>query len=482
MATIRKSLSTKADLTGNSQILFRVNISRAARFRIKSGVFVPRARWDNGTDEIKLPRADSSERVDLIAKRDKLDHLEKLLFRLAEIIPAKDLSSEYIDEVLPLVADTDPKLLTPEMIDDRVDRSRNPEKYIQEKPRTFFDLMGDYLKTAKISYQRMKSYFVLINTLKRYELFVRLTDRNRRAFRLEAETMVKDDITDFESYIRNEHTLFDEYPKAFTRIIPAKNAGRDMTDIEKAKETDRRRPKARGRNTVSSMIRRLRIFFNWLNEEGITDNRPFEGYKGKSESYGTPWYLTLNERNQIADFDLSGRPELAVQRDIFIFQCLIGCRVSDLMKLTPANLINGFIEYIPRKTKEERPLVVRVPLNERAKALVSKYKGADTAGRLFPFISSQKYNDDIKDIFKAAGVTRMVTVIDPVTGDEVQRPINEIASSHLARRTFVGNLYKQVKDPNLICPLSGHVEGSKAFARYRSIDDDTKIELVKLID
>lgn len=57
-----------------------------------------------------------------------------------------------------------------------------------------------------------------------------------------------------------------------------------------------------------------------------------------------------------------------------------------------------------------------------------------------------------------------------------------MASSHMARRTFIGNLYKQVKDPNLIAQLSGHVEGSAAFARYRDIDEEMKVDLVKLLE
>ena len=61
-------------------------------------------------------------------------------------------------------------------------------------------------------------------------------------------------------------------------------------------------------------------------------------------------------------------------------------------------------------------------------------------------------------------------------------PINEISSSHLAQRTFVSNLYKKVKDPNLVGSLSGHKEGSKAFARYRDIDEEMKKELVSLLD
>lgn len=52
----------------------------------------------------------------------------------------------------------------------------------------------------------------------------------------------------------------------------------------------------------------------------------------------------------------------------------------------------------------------------------------------------------------------------------------------MARRTFVGNLYKKVKDTSLVGALSGHKEGSKAFARYREIDEDIKKELVGLLD
>lgn len=76
----------------------------------------------------------------------------------------------------------------------------------------------------------------------------------------------------------------------------------------------------------------------------------------------------------------------------------------------------------------------------------------------------------------------MVTILNPTTGKEEKRPINEVASSHMARRTFIGNLYKKVKDPNLVSSLSGHTEGSKAFARYREIDDEIKKEVVSLIE
>ena len=52
----------------------------------------------------------------------------------------------------------------------------------------------------------------------------------------------------------------------------------------------------------------------------------------------------------------------------------------------------------------------------------------------------------------------------------------------MARRTFVGNLYKQVLDPNIVASMSGHAEGSSAFSRYREIDREIKANAVNLLD
>ena len=65
---------------------------------------------------------------------------------------------------------------------------------------------------------------------------------------------------------------------------------------------------------------------------------------------------------------------------------------------------------------------------------------------------------------------------------EKKVPINEVASSHMARCTFIGNIYKLVNNPNLVYALTGHVEGSRAFTRYRTIDIDMKKDLVKMLE
>lgn len=69
--------------------------------------------------------------------------------------------------------------------------------------------------------------------------------------------------------------------------------------------------------------------------------------------------------------------------------------MSDLWAMIKANVVNGFVEYIARKTKENRPVTVRVPLNDVAKSILEKYK--DLPGQqLLPFTSQQQYNRDIK--------------------------------------------------------------------------------------
>ena len=58
----------------------------------------------------------------------------------------------------------------------------------------------------------------------------------------------------------------------------------------------------------------------------------------------------------------------------------------------------------------------------------------------------------------------------------------EVASSHMARRVWVGKLYKELKDPNLIAKISGHVENSKAFNRYRNIDEGMAKEVIMKLE
>ena len=78
---------------------------------------------------------------------------------------------------------------------------------------------------------------------------------------------------------------------------------------------------------------------------------------------------------------------------------------------------------------------------------------------LLPFISEQKYNQAIKEAFRLAGLDRVVTVLNPLTRNPEQKYLYEVVTTHTARKTFIGNMYKKAKDPDLVSSVSGHKEG-----------------------
>lgn len=367
----------------------------------------------------------------------------------------------------------DKKHLSPDWLTLTIEKYNHPERIKVEEPdKTIYELAEEFLEAKEYSYDLTRGYKVLIRNLAKYELYIQRTDNSRKHWTWDIHSATSADIADFHIYLKTESKLQKKYPHVFKEIY----------DTIERDFYERRTPKIvqKGNNTIVTLLKRLRAFFYWLYDTGKTDNRPFEKFKLPAEKYGTPYYLTVEERNHIAEFDFSFRPGLEIQRDIFVFHCYVGCRVSDLKRLTADNVINNILVYIPQKTQESQSQA-RVPLSEKALQLIEKYRGADPNGRLFPFISETNYNECIKEIVKLSGIDRNVVITNPVTGKEESVPIYEKASSHMARRTFIGAAYKVVKDPNIVGKMSGHVEGSRAFARYRDIDDDVLKEVINLI-
>ena len=235
---------------------------------------------------------------------------------------------------------------------------------------------------------------------------------------------------------------------------------------------------ALGQNALSSRFKQLRALIYWA---GKPYPNPFDEFTMPQEVYGDPTFLTKEERDTIANFDGLTKAK-AIQRDIFIFQCYAGCRVSDLYTLTPSNIRDGWLIYSPIKTSRERPVTVEVPLAPAALALVERYHGLDLRGRLFPFISDVKYNRAIRDILRAAGITRPVLVRNSRTGVMETRPLCEVASSHLARRTFTQMAYAANGDQRVVSTMTGHAPNSRAFARYSEVTREMKKKAAQALE
>lgn len=448
MATIKRELSPSTKHGGKAQIYLRISLGRGIQPRVKSGLYIAPVRFKDGA--IIKPRANQTEAAELRQLEATLTALEQTLLNVCTSTPKDQLTKDYLNEVAA--------------------RHLHPENYTDEEaaaPSDIHEAFNAFLAVSGLSQGRVSCYEYTAGALRRFEAY-RATIGLPVCLSLDGITATT--IAEFKEFMLQEPEIFKAYPQIYEAHARTCKVLHNV-----------RTPKQKSVNSIVTFLNCLKTIFNWSVKNGLTENRPFDNFKVGVGQYGTPYYLTTEERDQIAAYDFSLTPSLEAQRDIFIFQCFVGCRVSDLMRLTPANIINGGLEYIATKTKGEHPDTIRVPLHPVAAAIVAKYAGRVKDGRLFPFAERQDYNVKIRAIFSIAGITRQVTILNTSTGKEEQRPLNEIASSHIARRTFVGNLYKKVKDPNLIGRLSGHAEGSKAFARYRDIDEDMKKDVINLL-
>jgi len=323
------------------------------------------------------------------------------------------------------------------------------KKAVTPEPETdntgFFGMFHHYHNVCNLSIGRKKRINVAINHWQRFEAL--------RGLKITFQSITVDLLRDFENYLRNESTK----PKGKVFVLSPV-----------------------GKNTAHSILSLTRTFWNFarkeLKRQGTELHYPFgaEGYQAPGETYGEPIYITANERNILFYAELTSE-HLQRVRDIFVFQCLIGARVGDLCKLTKKNIQNNAITYIPRKTKEGKPVAVSVPLHPMALEILSRYNLPD--GRLMPFISDQRYNINLKNLFRELKINRIVTRLNPTTGEPEQVPICDIVSSHMARRAFVGNLYGKV-DNGIIGSMSGHVAGSKAFTRYYDVSKELQQDAI----
>jgi len=464
MATLNYYLSGKVNKAGQREVLARFVNGRINQ-RTKTNVFVSEDYWNQDHQRNTLPRF----RIHTKENDAIIEELTNQNARLEEM--ARFILQSFNQAGADKVSATDKWLAT--LIHDynfpKVEEEQEPE---QDVPKSFFDLYRYFIKTrTKISESRRSHFRVVCRALERFAIYNNLD--------LSFDNFTSDTLRAFDEYLQREHSFY---------RVEGKN-WRDKSvvyldaDFERAYKAvpESRLPAERGGNGIRKVMEELRTFYKWALEEHHAETDPFKDYEIEEVKLGTPYYLTIDERNQLFSYDFSNDKWLATQRDIFVFQCVIGCRVSDLKKFTKTSVVNGAVEYIPRKTKKGTPINVRVPLNSIAREILERY--ADIPGeKLLPFTYDQQYNEAIKRMCREAGLNRIITILNPTTREEEKHPLWEVASSHIARRTFIGNLYKQVKDPNLIGSLSGHTEGSKAFARYRTIDEGMKIELVGLLE
>lgn len=222
-------------------------------------------------------------------------------------------------------------------------------------------------------------------------------------------------------------------------------------------------------NTVNRDLTNIKTLLKFADKKGKTISKEALNWKMKVEK--TPFiYLSDDEITILTA--LTDLPEhLENARDWLVISCLCGQRVSDFMRLK-----KSMIRYITNNKGKKVPLIeftqiktqalMAIPLENAIMTILEKREGE------FPRpLSSQKYNDYIKDVCKKAEFNQIefgakVTVYED--GSKRTEKGNfekwELVTSHVGRRSYATNNFDK-KPLRLIMNVTGHTT-EKMFLNY----------------
>ncbi len=198
------------------------------------------------------------------------------------------------------------------------------------------------------------------------------------------------------------------------------------------------------------------------------DRDPFENFQLRFTKVERG-FLTKEELLKIENkqFSIS---RLQWIRDLFIFSCYTGLAYTDVMQLTPSNVIIGIDgKYWIKTIRQKTEVQVNVPLLPKAIEIIKKYKDdpkSNVKGSLFPVISNQKLNSYLKEIGDVCGIEKNMTF-------------------HLARHTFATTVTLSNGVPmETVSRMLGHtkITTTQIYAKVleKKIGEDMDLLQIKL--
>lgn len=192
-------------------------------------------------------------------------------------------------------------------------------------------------------------------------------------------------------------------------------------------------------------------------------------------------YLTKEELENLEKLEIEKKYQDNA-RNWFVIECHTGLRVSDLSKLSKADIV---VKKIGSKNVRGVNVVqtktgnlIFIPFNKSIENILSKNDGD------FPRkISDQKYNKYIKEVCGEAKIIQPVkgSKLVKLEGTEKHRkvvnmyPKNLLISSHTGRRTFATLNYLNGVKPYAIMEITGH-KSLTSFEKYLKMSNDDLLE------
>lgn len=245
-------------------------------------------------------------------------------------------------------------------------------------------------------------------------------------------------------------------------------------------------------NYVGAHIKRLRTFFNYLNDEkGLNIGNFHKQFYACSEQIEIITLLPEQLNFLIYDKEFEERLPVHLKRtkDMFVFGCTVALRVSDIFSLTRNNLetING--KYYLRVNSKKTNTFTRVVLPDYAIKIINKQPA--NRKTVFSKISNVRFNINIKSLMELTNWTStyMKTRMRRGVPVEIYKDVKnktpfrfcDLITSHTMRKTAITTMLCLGMSENAVRKVSGHAAGSKEFFRYVQLSQfymDTEAEKV----
>lgn len=233
-------------------------------------------------------------------------------------------------------------------------------------------------------------------------------------------------------------------------------------------------------NTFFAVLRkaskRLDIPFKW-NESNLESFELVKDKSNKELARNKQVALTEEQINQLYKYQPSGTENQIKKkteiRDLFVLQCLVGQRISDMHKFfngdNERDEENNTISITQQKTNT-RAVIPLVPL---AKEIINKY--IDKEIKYYKEKRSE-LNKELKVIAKEAGLDE--PIIYEENGVKYTKPLHELIHTHTARHTFSTIMCRKDIPREDIIIATGHENTQmldKIYAHLTAKDKSRKV-------
>lgn len=207
-------------------------------------------------------------------------------------------------------------------------------------------------------------------------------------------------------------------------------------------------------------------FYSW---------QPDESFKDKVKNYA---------RKKEKNTTVIWRSEelLLMVRDMFTLQCLVGQRMSDMIRVIETEPMNDCITIIPQKTDKHNTLSI-IPLRTKPMEvdliakLLNDIKSNDNYKK-YKTTNNSYINHSLKFIAEQVGLDRKVSNVereillglDKVNGT----PVYDVITSHDGRYSFITQMIKSKLPKEVIIQITGHASTQMVDKVYTILSADNK--------